>query len=385
MSDDLQPQDLAPQAADVAQQAAAVIPAEQSATLAVMSADPEHLPAAQMEKAKAIAAAFDIEKPQSIIDFGSAAQKGIGDFSAGLLDNVRAKDTGFVGDILTNLMIKVKDTNVEGLTADGALAKLPIIGPLFDAVRHWAAKFEKINSEIEDIEDQLDAAQRSLTKDVVMFDQLFAQNKKFFDDLNIYIAAGEMKLEELRTVTLPEFQAHAKETQDPMDAQRVNDLQSLIERFDKKVHNLKLSRTIAIQTAPQIRIIQANNQVLVDKIQSSIMTTLPLWRSQIVIGVGLARQERALEMQKQVDETTNELLTKNSEMLKQGSIEIAKQNERGIVDIETLRKVNEDLITTIDETLRIQKEGREKRAAVESELAVLEKDLRDKVVEAANS
>jgi len=385
MSDDLQPQDLAPQAAAAAQQAAAVVPAEQSATLAVMATDPEHLPAAQIEKAKAIAAAFDIEKPQSIIDFGSAAQKGIGDFSAGLLENVRAKDTGFVGDILTNLMIKVKDTNVEGLTADGALAKLPIIGPLFDAVRHWAAKFEKINSEIEDIEDQLDAAQRSLTKDVVMFDQLFAQNKKFFDDLNIYIAAGEMKLEELRTVTLPEFQAHAKETQDPMDAQRVNDLQSLIERFDKKVHNLKLSRTIAIQTAPQIRIIQANNQVLVDKIQSSIMTTLPLWRSQIVIGVGLARQERALEMQKQVDETTNELLTKNSEMLKQGSIEIAKQNERGIVDIETLRKVNEDLITTIDETLRIQKEGREKRAAVESELAVLEKDLRDKVVEAANS
>jgi uncharacterized protein YaaN involved in tellurite resistance len=385
MSDDLQPKNLSPEAVVASQQAAEIIPAEASATLAVMNSDPDHLAAAQMEKARSIAASFDIEKPQSIIDFGSAAQKGIGDFSAGLLDNVRAKDTGFVGDILTNLMIKVKDANVEGLTADGALAKLPIIGPLFDAVRHWAAKFEKINTEIESIEDQLDAAQRSLTKDVVMFDQLFAQNKKFFDELNVYIAAGEMKLEELRSVTLPEFQAHARETQDPMDAQRVNDLQSLIERFDKKVHNLKLSRTIAIQTAPQIRIIQANNQVLVDKIQSSIMTTLPLWRSQIVIGVGLARQERALEMQKQVDETTNELLSKNSEMLKQGSIEIAKQNERGIVDIETLRKVNEDLITTIDETLRIQKEGREKRAAVETELAVLEKDLRDKVVQAATS
>jgi uncharacterized protein YaaN involved in tellurite resistance len=385
MSDDLQPQDLAPQAAAAAQQAAAVIPAGQSATLAVMTTDPEHLPDVQMEKAKAIAAAFDIEKASAIVDFGSAAQKGIGEFSAGLLDNVRAKDTGYVGDILTNLMLKVKEADVDGITAEGALANLPIIGPLFDAMRHWAAKFEKVNAQIETIEDQLDAAQRSLTKDVVMFDQLFAQNKKFFDDLNVYIAAGEMKLEELRTTTLPEFQAHAQQTQDPMDAQRVQDLQSLIERFDKKVHNLKLSRTIAIQTAPQIRIIQANNQVLVDKIQSSIMTTLPLWRSQIVIGVGLARQKRALEMQQQVDETTNELLSKNSEMLKQGSIEIAKQNERGIVDIETLRKVNADLITTIDETLRIQKEGREKRAAVESELAVLEKDLREKVVQAANS
>ena len=385
MSDDVQPQDLAPQVAAAAEQTAAITPAEQSATLAVMSADPDHLAAAQVEKAKAIAAAFDIEKPSAILDFGSAAQKGIGDFSTNLLDNVRAKDTGYVGDILSNLMIKVKDANVEGLTADGALANLPIIGPLFDAVRHWAAKFEKVNTEIETIEDQLDAAQRSLTKDVVMFDQLFAQNTKFFDDLNVYIAAGEMKLEELRTVTLPQFQAHARETQDPMDAQRVNDLQSLIDRFDKKIHNLKLSRTIAIQTAPQIRIIQTNNQVLVDKIQSSIMTTLPLWRSQIVIGVGLARQQRAIEMQHQVDETTNELLSKNSEMLKQGSIEIAKENERGIVDIETLRKVNADLITTIDETLRIQKEGREKRASVEAELAVLEKDLRDKVVQAATS
>ena len=387
MSDDLQPRDLAPKAATTAVDPAPTPVAADggSATLAALSTDPEHLPSAQIEKAKAIAAAFDIQKPSAILDFGSAAQKGIGDFSTSLLDDVRAKDTGYVGDILTNLMFKVKDANVEGLTAEGGLAHLPIVGPLFDSVRHWAARFEHVNSEIETIEDQLDAAQRSLTKDVVMFDQLFTQNTQFFDDLNVYIAAGEMKLQELRTVTLPEFQSKARGSQDPMDAQRVNDLQSLIDRFDKKVHNLKLSRTIAIQTAPQIRIIQTNNQVLVDKIQSSIMTTLPLWRSQIVIGVGLARQERAIEMQNRVDETTNELLTKNSEMLKQGSIEIAKQNERGIVDIETLRKVNADLISTIDETLRIQKEGREKRVSVEAELAVLEKDLRDKVVEAATS
>jgi uncharacterized protein YaaN involved in tellurite resistance len=376
MSDDVAGQDIVPQPP--------VIPAD-SPVMAVMSSDPENLPAAQAERAKAIAAAFDIEKPQSIIDFGSPAQKGISDFSAGLLENVRAKDTGYVGEILTNLMFKVKDVDVNGLTADGALANLPIVGPLFDSLRHWAAKFQKINAEIETIEDQLDAAQRSLTKDIVTFDQLFAQNMKFFDELNVYIAAGEMKLEELRTVTLPEFQTRARETQDAMDAQRAKDLESMIDRFEKKVHNLKLSRTIAIQTAPQIRIIQSNNQVLVDKIQSSIMNTLPLWRSQIVIGVGLARQKRALEMQKRVDDTTNELLTKNSEMLKQGSIEIAKQNERGIVDIETLRKVNADLITTIDETLRIQKEGRVKRGEVEAELAVLEKDLRDKVVQAVNA
>jgi uncharacterized protein YaaN involved in tellurite resistance len=374
MSDELQ---------QVPAEAAPVV--DDSATLAIMSSDPDKLPVAQVEKAKAIASAFDIEKPQAIIEFGSAAQKGISQFSAGLLDDVRAKDTGYVGEILTNLMIKVQDANVDGLSASGQLAKLPLIGPLFDHVRRWAAKFERVNSEIESIEDELDKAQRGLTKDVVMFDELFSQNRQFFDELNVYIAAGGMKLTELRETTLPQLEAKAKESEDPMEAQRVKDLESLIDRFDKKIHNLKLSRTIAIQTAPQIRIIQTNNQVLVDKIQSSIMNTLPLWRSQIVIGVGLARQERALEMQRKVDETTNELLTKNSELLKQGSIEIAKQNERGIVDIETLRKVNQDLITTIDETLRIQKEGREKRAVVEKELAVLEKDLRDKVVQAAAS
>jgi uncharacterized protein YaaN involved in tellurite resistance len=213
-----------------------------------------------------------------------------------------------------------------------------------------------------------------------MFDQLFAQNKAYFDDLNTYIAAGGIKVAELREVTLPALEAEAKASDDPMDAQRVKDLASSIDRLEKKVHNLRLSRMIAIQTAPQIRIIQGNDQVLVEKIQSSIMNTLPLWRSQIVIGVGLARQKRAMDMQANVDKTTNELLQKNSEMLKQGSLTIAEMNERGIVDIETLRKVNDDLITTIDETLRIQAEGRAKRQEVEKELVTLEDDLRKKAV-----
>jgi uncharacterized protein YaaN involved in tellurite resistance len=344
----------------------------------VAQTDLSKLPTAQVEKAKAIAESFDINSPQAIMDFGSGAQRGISQFSADILQQVRVADAGQVGDVLTRLMFKVKDVDIDGLTPSGSLAKLPIVGPLFDATRHWLAKFEKVNVEIEQIEAELDKSQRGLTKDVVMFDQLFAQNKAFFDDLNTYIAAGEIKIKELREVSLPALQAEAAASNDPMDAQKVKDLASAIDRFEKKVHNLRLSRMIAIQTAPQIRIIQGNDQVLVEKIQSSIMNTLPLWRSQIVIGVGLARQQRAMEMQQEVDKTTNELLSKNSEMLKQGSIKIAEMNERGIVDIETLRKVNEDLITTIDETLRIQAEGRTKREEVEKELVTLEDDLRKK-------
>lgn len=361
-------------------------PAEKpgEAPLAVVSRDPEHLAPSQLEQAKAIAAAFDIEQPEAIIGYGTSAQRSISDFSAGLLNEVRTDDTGFVGDILNDLMIKVKDANVDGLTASGELSKLPVVGPLFDSFKRWVAKFEKVEVQIEKIEGELGRAQKRLTEDIVMFDQLFEQNADYFDELNVFIAAGEMKLAELRETTLPELRAEANASQDPMQLQRVRDIEALVDRFEKKVHNLKLSRMIAIQTAPQIRIIQVNDQVLVDKIQTSVLTTLPLWRSQVVIGMGLVRQRRALEMQQSVDDTTNELLAKNSEMLKQGSIEVAEANERGIVDIETLRKVNEDLVTTIDETLRIQREGREKRAAVETELAALEQQLRDKITGAAS-
>ncbi len=361
-------------------------PAEKpgEAPLAVVSRDPDHLAPAQADQAKAIAAAFDIEQPEAIIGYGTSAQQSISEFSAGLLSQVRNEDSGFVGDILGELMIKVKDTNVDGLTASGELSKLPLIGPMFDSFKRWVAKFEKVEPQIEKIETELDRAQQKLMADIVMFDQLFERNADYFDELNVYIAAGEMKLAELRETTLPELQQKAAESQDPMEAQRVRDLEALVSRFEKKVHNLKLSRAIAIQTAPQIRIIQANDQVLVDKIQTSVLTTLPLWRSQIVIGLGLERQRRALEMQKSVDDTTNELLAKNSEMLKQGSIEVTEANERGIVDIETLRKVNEDLVTTIDETMRIQREGREKRTAVEAELVTLERELQEKIRAAAS-
>lgn len=346
--------------------------------LSIADTDLAKLPVAQIEKARAIADAFDISSSQAILDFGSGAQRGISQFSADILEQVRVSDAGHAGDIMSKLMFKVKDVNIDGLSPSGQLANLPIIGPFFDATRQWLAKFEKINVEIEQIEAELDKAQRGLTKDIVMFDQLFAQNKAFFDDLNTYIAAGSMKVTELREVTLPALKSEAEASDDPMDAQRVKDLASAIDRLEKKVHNLRLSRMIAIQTAPQIRIIQGNDQILAEKIQSSIMNTLPLWRSQIVIGVGLARQKRAMDMQANVDATTNELLQKNSEMLKQGSLTIAEMNERGIVDIETLRKVNDDLITTIDETMRIQAEGRAKRQEVEKELVTLEDDLRKK-------
>jgi uncharacterized protein YaaN involved in tellurite resistance len=253
---------------------------------------------------------------------------------------------------------------------------------LVNAAEHFMARYQKLETQIDKIVNELSDSKMILLKDITMLDQLYQKNVEYLHELDLFLAAGQIRLDELRASALPELQAKAKASGDPMDAQKLNDFNAFLVRLEKKLYDLKLSRIIAIQTAPQVRLIQNNDQTLVEKIQSSIMTTIPLWKSQIVIAISLFRQKKALGVQKAVTDATNDLLTRNSELLKTGSIEIAKESERGIVEIETLKKTNDDLISTLEETLRIQTEGREKRAQAEKDLAQIESDLKAKLIAA---
>jgi len=329
-----------------------------------------------------IAAQIDISDSQSIIQYGNLAQSDISKFSDAMLDQIRAKDSSEVGDVLTNLLIKVQDVNVDALEANQkgfSLSKM--FGGVKRETQKFIARYDKISDQIEKIIDQLDRAKLQLIRDIAALDTMYEKNLDYLKQLDMYIMAGSLKLKELNDKVMPELKEKAARTGDPVDAQKVKDMDDLISRFEKKLHDLKLSRMIAIQTAPQIRLIQSNDQTLVEKIQSSIMNTIPLWKNQIAIAITMLRQQAALKLQRDVTNATNNLLARNSEMLKTSSIDIARENERGIVDIETLKKVNEDLIVTLEETLKIQQEGRAKRAQVEAELKTMEEDIRKKLLE----
>jgi uncharacterized protein YaaN involved in tellurite resistance len=327
----------------------------------------------ELEKAKSIAKGIKLDDSQAVIQYGISAQTNISGFADTILEQIRTKDSGAAGDILTDLMVKVKDLNVDGL------GKWGIFGRIFNGIRKFIAKYEKLSVHIERITNELEKNRMALLKDITLLDNLFKKNSEYLKELDIFIAAGQVKLEEVYSTLLPELQKKAQETNDPLDAQALQDFNQATNRFEKKLHDLKLSRMISIQTSPQIRLIQGNDQALVEKIQGSILNTIPLWKSQLVIAISLFRQKKALQLQREVSNTTNEMMAKNSEMLKQGSVEVAKETERGIVDLETLKKVNTDLITTIDETLRIQAEGREKRKLAEQELVQMEGELKDRL------
>lgn len=332
-----------------------------------------------VEKAKGLAKTIKIDDSQAVLQYAVGTQVKISQFADTILNEIRARDAGYVGETMTNLLLKIKDVNVNSLGEANFWSKVPIIGALVDSVRRFIAQYDKLSIQIEKIVADLDKARMNLLRDITMLDGLFQKNQEYLEELDVFIAAGAMKLEELNTVTLPQLEAAAKASGDPKDAQRLHDFTQMLNRFEKKLHDLKLSRMIAIQTAPQIRLIQNNNQVLVEKIQSSILNTIPLWKNQIIIAISIFRQQKALKVQREVTNTTNELLSKNAEMLKQGSLGVARESERGIVDIETLKKVNQDLITTIEETIKIQVEGRTKRQQAEQELSKLEADLKAKL------
>ncbi len=344
----------------------------------------EALTPEERAKAEEIKNGIDLMDSQTAILYGVGAQRNLAEFSDNILANVRNKDTGYVGDLMGELVEKVRDVGVDEAEG-GVLDKLPFLRSAARAVRRLLARYEKIEVQIDRIQRDLEEARMQMLKDIAMFDGLYEKNLEYFRGLQVYIVAGEEKLRETREETLPRLRAEAQAKGDPMSAQVVRDFEDTVDRFEKKLHDLKLSKAIAIQTAPQIRLIQNNDKLLVDKIQTAILSTIPLWKGQIVIALGLARQQSALQMQRSVTDTTNELLQKNAELLKQNSLDVARESERGIVDLETLKKVNDDLISTIEETIQIQREGRAARQSAEAELAGIEQKLKDALLTAAQA
>ena len=317
----------------------------------------------------------------ALITYGANAQQAMSKFSHHMLNEVQSKDVGPIGDTLEDLMKKLKEIDPEELTNEKSNIFKRMFGRMKRSVNEMISKHQSIASQVDRISIQLEHAKEVLIKDVNMLDGLYNQNKEYFDAINIYIAAAELKKEELETETLPRLKAEADSSSNQMDVQDVNDMMQYINRLEKRVHDLKLSRQITLQSAPQIRMIQNINQTLAEKIQSSILTSIPLWKNQMAIALTLLRQESASKAQREVTNTTNELLTKNSEMLKQNSLRTATENERGIVDIETLKITQENLVTTIEETLRIQSEGSQKRKSAEAELVSMEKELKERLLQ----
>ena len=278
-------------------------------------------------------------------------------------------------------------TNVEKLDFDSLEKGNGILGlfqKLEAKVKRFLAQYEKLELQVDRIEGKLEEARMEMLKDIGILDSLYEKNLNYFRQLQVYITAGQEKLDELREKTIPSLRAEAEKSGDPMHAQLVRDFEDLVNQFEKKLYDLKTSKTIAIQTAPQIRLIQNNDKLLADKIQTAIQETIPLWKSQMVMALGLYRQQEALRLQRNVTETTNAMLLKNSEKLKQNTLDVAKESERGIVDIETLKKANQNLISTINEAVRIQKEGHEKRAAAEQELLKIESEIRRTLIGAGS-
>ena len=317
---------------------------------------------------------LDLTDSGAVIQFGGAAQKNIADFSDSVLSTVRTKDSGQVGELLGQLVSGVKEYEEEDKSF---WKKLPIVGALAGKAENIKQRYDKLSVQVERISGELDKARMDMMKDIIMFDGLYDKNLEYFRSLELYIKAGEEKLAETRDTVLPKLRQEAAASADPMAAQVVSDFESTVDRFEKRVHDLKLSKTIAIQTAPQIRLIQNNDKMLVDKVQSAIYNTIPLWKNQMVIALGLQRQKKVIELQRAVSDATNDLLKKNAEMLKQNTVDAAKENERGIVDIETVKKVNDDLVSTIEETIKIQQDGRQKRANAEKELLAIEQRLKE--------
>ena len=320
-------------------------------------------PTAEEQRIASIADSINLADPSLTVTYGTEAMQGISRFADDLLSRVQAKDSGELGESLTNLMLKVKDVNVsEVMGSPGFLQSLPLVGSLFSSAKRTVAKFNTLSEQIEIIVDKLDEAMIGLLRDIETLEMLYEHNARFHAELTAYIEAGKRKLEEARTVELPRLKAQADASGDLMEAQQVRDLSEQINRFERRLHDLQLSRTITVQTAPQIRIIQSNNRTLAEKIQTSILATIPIWKSQMVLALSLHGQKNAAALQKTVSDTTNDMLRSNAELLEQAAVDTAREVERSVVDIETLREVHEKLIGTIEETLRIEQEGRERRA-----------------------
>ena len=337
----------------------------------------ERLPEDRQKQAHALAKQIDEKNMQAIISYGSAAQKQLGDFSHSMLDHVQNQDTGDIGESLSELMFRLNETSPSDLRAEDNNIFRKMFGKIKQSVYEMTAKYQQIGAQIDKIAIKLDRDKNSLLNDNIMLEQLYKKNEDYFHALNIYIAAGEVKAEEMQLKIIPEAIVTAEQSMSQMDVQIVNDLKQFLDRLEKRTHDLRLARQMTIQQAPQIRLIQNTNQALAEKIQASIHTAIPLWKNQVAVAMTLLRQKDAVTAQRQVSQTTNDLMLKNSEMLKISAIETAKENERGVIDLETLEQTQNDLVETLQETLKIQQEGRVKRKEAEKQLSTMEVELRN--------
>ncbi len=333
----------------------------------------------EKKKVDEIASSIDLSDSAAVMAFGASTQKQMADFSERTLDSVRTKDMGEVDDMITGLVGELKnfqiDENEHGL--------MKLFKRSANNITTLKAKYNKVEGNVKIISDELQKRQVVLMKDIDILDKLYALNLKYFKELSVYIIAGKKKLEEVRTNELAAAQKKAEQTGAQEDVQYAKDLAAQCDRFEKKLYDLELTKTIALQTGPQIRMVQASDQAMAEKIQSTILNTIPLWKNQMVIAIGIEHAGQAAKAEREVNDMTNELLKKNAANLKTATIETAKESERGIVDIETLKNTNEQLISTMDEILRIQTEGKEKRKAAEAELVQIEGELKNKMLEAA--
>ena len=339
----------------------------------------EEVPVLTPEEQKMVndfAAKIDIENTNQILQYGAGTQKKMADFSDTALENVKTQDLGEIGELISNVVGELKDFDVQ---EEGKF--FGFFRKQTSKIENLKNKYDKAQANVEKITDSLQQHQVRLMKDSAMLVKMYEQNLNYFKELTMYILAGKKKLEETRNGKLAEMKNKAALSGLPEDAQAARDLDEKCSRFEKKLHDLELTRTIAMQTAPQIRLIQNNDTVMVEKIQTTIVNTIPLWKSQMVLALGIAHSAEAAQAQRQVTDITNELLRKNAETLHMATVETAKESERGIVDLETLQKTNADLIQTLDDVMRIQMEGRQKRQAAEMEMHRMEEELKRKLLE----
>ncbi len=335
----------------------------------------------EMKQVDAFVEQIDLKNSQAVMNYGAGTQKKMADFSEKAIDNVRTKDMGEVGNMIAGLVTELKNFDIE----EDEKGIMSLFKKGSNKINTLKARYAKVETNVETISRELERHEQQLMKDVAVLDNMYQLNLNYYKELSMYIIAGKKKLEQVRATDLVEAQKKAEASGLPEDAQAAKDLASLCDRFEKKIYDLELTRTIAMQTGPQIRMVQSADTVMAEKIQSTIVNTIPLWKNQMVIAIGIEHSAQAAKAEREVNDMTNQLLRKNADALKVASIEAAKESERGIVDIETLKHTNETLISTLDEVMKIQTDGKEKRRVAEAELAQIEGQLKQKLLQAAKN
>ena len=364
--------------AEAVAEAAAPAEEEVKKDIPIERAELEKLSPAEQAAVKAFAEKIDVLNTEQVMNYGSNAQKNISEFSEAALNSVRTKDLGEVGGMLGDLVVELQGLNFDPEEKKGFLG---LFKKATQNIASLKAQYDKAEVNVDKIVESLEKHEVVLMKDISMMDKMYERNLEYMKELTMYIIAGKLKIEQLRNEELPKYQQKAQESGLPEDAQAANDFANMIGRFEKKIHDLELTRTISIQMSPQIRMIQNNDSLMAEKIRSSIVNTIPLWKSQMVLALSLYHSDQAMKAQREVTDVTNQLLTKNAQALHQGSVAIAKETERGIVDIETLKKTNQELISTLDEVRQIQDDGRAKRMQAEEELGRIEGELKQKLLD----